>query len=228
MATTEKKAVKPSHYPPYQRKGTRRTAPARATSAYAAQCFPSPVPSRWEQRGFLAKKPKTKEPMYKRLERCLKWLKEDFKLVFVPREQIEDPDDMESLGVTQAVISDFTVDSWIFSIFSGVSSLPFISYPFNSKDLLSSIAEGPEKERFKAALEGISNYFYGAKREMKKRVENDAYFLNSQFRSHTIWFLEKFFSSDLVQPEAVDDTNVEFEVIMPPPLPEEVKNAISN
>ena len=135
---------------------------------------------------------------------------------------------MESLGVTQAVISDFTVDSWIYSIFSGVASLPFIQYPFNSKNYLATLAEGEEKERFKVALEGISQYFYGAKREMKKRVENDAYFLNSQFRSHTIWFLEKFFSNDLVPPEVVEDNKVEFEVLMPPPLPEEVKNAIPN
>lgn len=212
----------------YKRTGARKTAPARASTPFAAQFFPDPVPSRWEQRGYLAKKVRDGSPVYERMEKCLEWLKEKFKIVFVPRAELTDPDDMECLGVTQAAISDFTLDAWIYSIFAGVSELPFLPYPFSTKTSAAGMAEGEHKDRFLDAVEGIKVYFYATKREMKKRVENDAYFLNSQFRSHTIWFLEKFFATDLEAPEMEQDFKVEFEVIMPEPLPEDVQRAIQD
>lgn len=224
-----KKPVKPSHYPAYKRTGARRTAPARATSSFAAQCFPNPMPSRMEQRGFLALKPRVgRTPLPDRLEQCLEWLRSKYRIVFAPREDIQDADDMECLGVTQAAISDFTVDAWIYSIAASVQEMPYFSYPFIFSRALDEFVEGPKKERCKEAYEGIKDYFYGIKREMKKRVENDAYFLNSQFRSHTIWFLEKFFATEIVPPEATDERKIEFEVLLPPPLPKEVADAVSD
>lgn len=227
MAGEKEKSTRPPHNH-YERRGVRRSAPARGNTACAAQFFPAHVPSRWEQRGFMAMKDHTDNvPVHERLEQGLEWLKNKFRVVFCARNEISDPDDMECLGVTQAVISDFTVDSWIYSIFSGVAELPYIKYPFDSKQM-SADRSGEVKERFDTAVKKYYAYFYELKRYMKKMVENDAYFLNSQLRSHTIWFLEKFFSQDLVPPELDEDTKVELEVLMPPPLPKEVADALSD
>ena len=132
----------------------------------------------------------------------------------------------ECLLITHAVISDFTLSAFIFSLFSEVEELPYISHTFNPVKYADNLVDEEMKEKFKSVVEELEKIFINTKRVMKKYIEDDAYFLNAQTRSHTIWFLEHFFKSDIEEPDAPTSGKVVFEVQVPAPIPQEVLDAM--
>ena len=137
-----------------------------------------------------------------------------------------DQHEYECLLITHSAISDFTVSAFIFSLFSEVEELPYISHYFNPVKYADELIDPELKDKFKESVEELEKIFVQTKKDLRKYIENDAYFLNAQTRSHTIWFLEHFFKSDIEEPDAPSSGKVVFEVQVPAPIPQEVLDAM--
>lgn len=221
----KKKIVKPRKSPPYKRK-TDRQAPSNGNSACARQFIPETKTFR-EKQGFLGLKARDDgRPLADKLMDGVRWMREKYTITFKHRSECVDQHEYECLLVTHAAISDFTVSAFIFSLFSEVEELPYIHHSLNVVKYAEELKTDELRDRFKAAVEELEKIFVQTKKDLRKYIENDAYFLNAQTRSHTIWFLEHFFKNDIEEPDAPTSGKVVFEVQVPDPIPQEVKDAM--
>lgn len=226
--TPEKKVVvrKPTKSPPYVRKTDQQRAPAHGTSRLAKQFLPETKTFK-EKMGYLGLKARDdKRPLAEKLRDGIKWMREKYTIVFKHRSECVDQHEYECLLITHSAISDFSISSFIFSLFSEVEELPYIHHTFNAVKYADNIQDEKLREDFKGAVEELEKIFIQTKKDLRKYIENDAYFLNAQTRSHTIWFLEHFFKSDIEEPDAPTSGKVVFEVQVPDPIPQEVKDAM--
>lgn len=230
MAARDPKKTKariPTNSKHYERKTEQPYAPARGTSRLAQKFIPETKTYK-EKIGFLGLKDRVdNRPIWEKLQDVYDWLCEKFTIVFKHRSECVDQHEYECLLITHSAISDFTVAAFIFSCCSEVEELPYIHHSFNPvRYAEEKLADGPDKEKFKEVVELIEKKFVSIKKDLRKYIENDAYFLNAQTRSHTIWFLEHFFKNDIEEPDAPTSGKVVFEVQVPDPIPQEVKDAM--
>lgn len=213
----------------YVRNGKHKKAPADGTSRLARTFIPETKTFR-EKQGFLGLKMRDdKRSLTEKLRDGIKWMNEKFVITFKHRSECVDQHEYECLMVTHAAISDFTVQSFIFSLFSLVEELPYVNHHFNpARYAEKEFTDEKKREEFKAVIEDLEKVFVQTKKDLKKYIENDAYFLNAQTRSHTIWFLEHFFKTDIEEPDAPTSGKVVFEVQVPDPIPQEVLDAMGN
>ena len=210
----------------YKRKTDCAQAPVRGTSRLAQKFIPETKTFK-EKQGFLGLKDRDdKRPLWQKLTDVYNWLCEKYTIVFKHRSECVDQHEYECLLITHSAISDFTVAAFIYSCCSEVEELPYVHHCFNPIRYAEDLAEGPDKEAFKEIVEKIEKKFISIKKDLRKYIENDAYFLNAQTRSHTIWFLEHFFKNDIEEPDAPTSGKVVFEVQVPDPIPQEVKDAM--
>ena len=210
----------------YKRKTDCAQAPVRGTSRLAQKFIPETKTFK-EKQGFLGLKDRDdKRPLWQKLTDVYNWLCEKYTIVFKHRSECADQHEYECLLITHSAISDFTVAAFIYSCCSEVEELPYVHHCFNPIRYAEDLAEGPDKEAFKDIVEKIEKKFISIKKDLRKYIENDAYFLNAQTRSHTIWFLEHFFKNDIEEPDAPTSGKVVFEVQVPDPIPQEVKDAM--
>lgn len=222
----KKKIEKPKHSPPYKRKTEQQYAPSYGVSQAARQFVPETKTFR-EKQGFLGLKARDDDrPLADKLMDGVRWMREKYTITFKHRSECVDQHEYECLLVTHAAISDFTVSAFIFSLFSEVEELPYIHHSLNVVKYAEELKTDALRERFKAAVEDLEKIFVQTKKDLRKYIENDAYFLNAQTRSHTIWFLEHFFRSDIEEPDAPTSGKVVFEVQVPAPIPQEVLDAM--
>lgn len=216
----------PTNSKHYKRKTDCAQAPVRGTSRLAQKFIPETKTFK-EKKGFLGLKDRTDtRPIWEKLRDVYDWLCDEFTIVFKHRSECVDQHEYECLLITHSAISDFTVAAFIYSLCSEVESLPFIHHSFNPVRYADDLEDGPGKEKFKEVVELIEKKFISIKKDLRKYIENDAYFLNAQTRSHTIWFLEHFFKNDIEEPDAPTSGKVVFEVQVPDPIPQEVKDAM--
>lgn len=226
MAEKEVKPRIPTRSPKYVRKSAKKRAPASGTSKLAKQFIPE-AKSYTEKIGFLGMKSRDdKRPLWEKLQDGIRWMREKYTIVFKHRSECVDQHEYECLLITHSAISDFTVSAFIFSLFSEVEELPYISHYFNPVKYADDLVDPELKEKFKESVEELEKIFVQTKKDLRKYIENDAYFLNAQTRSHTIWFLEHFFKSDIEEPDAPTSGKVVFEVQVPAPIPQEVLDAM--
>lgn len=226
MAEKEVKPRIPTRSPKYVRNGAKKAAPAHGTSRLAKQFIPEAKTYK-EKEGFLGLKNRDdNRTLVEKLQDGVRWMREKYTVVFKHRSECIDQHEYECLLITHAVISDFTLSSFIFSLFSEVEELPYIHHKFNPISYADSLADEDYKEKFKETIEELEKIFIHTKQVLKKYIEDDAYFLNAQTRSHTIWFLEHFFKSDIEEPDAPTSGKVVFEVQVPAPIPQEVLDAM--
>ena len=229
--TPEKKVVirKPTKSPPYVRKTDKKCAPAHGTSRLAKQFLPETKTFK-EKIGYLGLKNRDdKRPLAEKLRDGIKWMREKYTIVFKHRSECVDQHEYECLLITHSAISDFSISSFIFSLFSEVEELPYIPHTFNAvKYAETQYTDEAKREDFKSAVEELEKIFIQTKKDLRKYIENDAYFLNSQTRTHTIWFLEHFFKSDIEEPDAPTSGKVVFEVQVPEAIPQEVLDAMGS
>lgn len=210
----------------YKRKTDCAQAPVRGTSRLAQKFIPETKTFK-EKQGFLGLKDRDdKRPLWQKLTDVYNWLCEKYTIVFKHRSECVDQHEYECLLITHSAISDFTVAAFIYSCCSEVEELPYVHHCFNPMRYAEDLSEGPDKEAFKDIVEKIEKKFVSIKKDLRKYIENDAYFLNAQTRSHTIWFLEHFFKNDIEEPDAPTSGKVVFEVQVPDPIPQEVKDAM--
>ena len=210
----------------YKRKTDCAQAPVRGTSRLAQKFIPETKTFK-EKQGFLGLKDRDdKRPLWQKLTDVYNWLCEKYTIVFKHRSECVDQHEYECLLITHSAISDFTVAAFIYSCCSEVEELPYVHHCFNPIRYAEDLSEGPDKEAFKEIVEKIEKKFISIKKDLRKYIENDAYFLNAQTRSHTIWFLEHFFKNDIEEPDAPTSGKVVFEVQVPDPIPQEVKDAM--
>jgi hypothetical protein len=210
----------------YKRKTDCAQAPVRGTARLAQKFIPETKTFK-EKQGFLGLKDRDdKRPLWQKLTDVYNWLCEKYTIVFKHRSECVDQHEYECLLITHSAISDFTVAAFIYSCCSEVEELPYVHHCFNPMRYAEDLAEGPDKEAFKDIVEKIEKKFISIKKDLRKYIENDAYFLNAQTRSHTIWFLEHFFKNDIEEPDAPTSGKVVFEVQVPDPIPQEVKDAM--
>ena len=210
----------------YKRKTDCAQAPVRGTSRLAQKFIPETKTFK-EKQGFLGLKDRDdKRPLWQKLTDVYDWLCEKYTIVFKHRSECVDQHEYECLLITHSAISDFTVAAFIYSCCSEVEELPYVHHCFNPIRYAEDLSEGPDKEAFKEIVEKIEKKFISIKKDLRKYIENDAYFLNAQTRSHTIWFLEHFFKNDIEEPDAPISGKVVFEVQVPDPIPQEVKDAM--
>lgn len=210
----------------YKRKTDCAQAPVRGTSRLAQKFIPETKTFK-EKQGFLGLKDRDdKRPLWQKLTDVYNWLCEKYTIVFKHRSECVDQHEYECLLITHSAISDFTVAAFIYSCCSEVEELPYVHHCFNPMRYAEDLSEGPDKEAFKDIVEKIEKKFISIKKDLRKYIENDAYFLNAQTRSHTIWFLEHFFKNDIEEPDAPTSGKVVFEVQVPDPIPQEVKDAM--
>ena len=216
----------PTNSKHYKRKTDCAQAPVRGTSRLAQKFIPETKTFK-EKQGFLGLKDRDdKRPLWQKLTDVYGWLCEKYTIVFKHRSECADQHEYECLLITHSAISDFTVAAFIYSCCSEVEELPYVHHCFNPMRYAEDLAEGPDKEAFKDIVEKIEKKFISIKKDLRKYIENDAYFLNAQTRSHTIWFLEHFFKNDIEEPDAPTAGKVVFEVQVPDPIPQEVKDAM--
>ena len=216
----------PTNSKHYKRKTDCAQAPVRGTSRLAQKFIPETKTFK-EKQGFLGLKDRDdKRPLWQKLTDVYNWLCEKYTIVFKHRSECVDQHEYECLLITPSAISDFTVAAFIYSCCSEVEELPYVHHCFNPIRYAEDLAEGPDKEAFKDIVEKIEKKFISIKKDLRKYIENDAYFLNAQTRSHTIWFLEHFFKNDIEEPDAPTSGKVVFEVQVPDPIPQEVKDAM--
>ena len=197
MAEKEVKPRIPTRSPKYVRKGAKKCGSASGNSKLAKQFIPETKTFK-EKRGFLGLKSREdRRPLWEKLQDGIRWMREKY-----------------------------TISSFIFSLFSEVEELPYISHYFNPVKYADELVDPELKEKFKEAVEELEKIFIQTKKDLRKYIENDAYFLNAQTRSHTIWFLEHFFKSDIEEPDAPSSGKVVFEVQVPAPIPQEVLDAM--
>lgn len=228
--TPEKKVVvrKPTKSPPYVRKTDQKRAPAHGTSRLAKQFLPETKTFK-EKMGYLGLKARDdKRHLAEKLRDGIKWMREKYTIVFKHRSECVDQHEYECLLITHSAISDFSISSFIFSLFSEVEELPYIHHTFNAVKYADNIQDEKLREDFKGAVEELEKIFIQTKKDLRKYIENDAYFLNAQTRSHTIWFLEHFFKSDIEEPDAPTSGKVVFEVQVPEAIPQEVLDAMGS
>lgn len=228
--TPEKKVVirKPTKSPPYVRKTDQKRAPAHGTSRLAKQFLPETKTFK-EKMGYLGLKARAdKRHLAEKLRDGIKWMREKYTIVFKHRSECVDQHEYECLLITHSAISDFSISSFIFSLFSEVEELPYIHHTFNAVKYADNIQDEKLREDFKGAVEELEKIFIQTKKDLRKYIENDAYFLNSQTRTHTIWFLEHFFKSDIEEPDAPTSGKVVFEVQVPEAIPQEVLDAMGS
>ena len=210
----------------YKRKTDCAQAPVRGTSRLAQKFIPETKTFK-EKQGFLGLKDRDdKRPLWQKLTDVYNWLCEKYTIVFKHRSECVDQHEYECLLITHSAISDFTVAAFIYSCCSEVEELPYVHHCFNPMRYAEDLADGPDKEAFKDIVEKIEKKFISIKKDLRKYIENDAYFLNAQTRSHTIWFLEHFFKTDIEEPDAPTSGKVVFEVQVPAPIPQEVLDAM--
>lgn len=228
--TPEKKVVvrKPTKSPPYVRKTDQQRAPAHGTSRLAKQFLPETKTFK-EKMGYLGLKARDdKRHLAEKLRDGIKWMRDKYTIVFKHRSECVDQHEYECLLITHSAISDFSISSFIFSLFSEVEELPYIHHTFNAVKYADNIQDEKLREDFKGAVEELEKIFVQTKKDLRKYIENDAYFLNAQTRSHTIWFLEHFFKSDIEEPDAPTSGKVVFEVQVPEAIPQEVLDAMGS
>lgn len=226
MAEKEVKPRIPTRSPKYVRKGAKKCGSASGNSKLAKQFIPETKTFK-EKRGFLGLKSREdKRHLWEKLQDGIRWMREKYTIVFKHRSECVDQHEYECLLITHSAISDFTVSSFIFSLFSEVEELPYISHYFNPVKYADELVDPELKEKFKESVEELEKIFVQTKKDLRKYIENDAYFLNAQTRSHTIWFLEHFFKSDIEEPDAPTSGKVVFEVQVPAPIPQEVLDAM--
>lgn len=216
----------PTNSKHYKRKTDCAQAPVRGTSRLAQKFIPETKTFK-EKQGLLGLKDRDdKRPLWQKLTDVYDWLCDKYTIVFKHRSECIDQHEYECLLITHSAISDFTVAAFIYSCCSEVEALPYVHHCFNPVRYAEDLSEGPDKEAFKDIVEKIEKKFISIKKDLRKYIENDAYFLNAQTRSHTIWFLEHFFKNDIEEPDAPTSGKVVFEVQVPDPIPQEVKDAM--
>ena len=226
MAEKEVKPRIPTGSPKYVRRSSKKFPPANGSSRLAKHFIPEAKTFK-EKEGFIGLKNRDdKRPLCDKLQDGVNWMRNKYTIVFKHRSECVDQHEYECLLITHAVISDFTLSAFIFSLFSEVEELPYISHTFNPVKYADNLVDEEMKEKFKSVVEELEKIFINTKRVMKKYIEDDAYFLNAQTRSHTIWFLEHFFKSDIEEPDAPTSGKVVLEVQVPAPIPQEVLDAM--
>lgn len=227
MDEKKEKVRKPTGSPKWVRKTDSVRGGSNGTSKLAKQFLPEAKTFK-EKAGLLGLKARDdKRPLTEKLRDGLEWMLNKYQIVFKHRSECVDQHEYECLLITHSAISDFSVGSFIFSLHSEVEELPYIPHYFNPRTYADENIRNEEKRaEFISVVDEIEKVFVQTKKDLRKYIENDAYFLNAQTRSHTIWFLEHFFKSDIEEPDTPSSGKITFEVKIPSDIPQEVKDAL--